>query len=238
MHKIDDEDEVVEEPEGGADRPELNLELANTVLEIAGKLSQDLFDIDLALVKCKEALAVLQPMKSGRIDVKFWRRRTLPGTHPCVIKWRRLRGGLQPAQKGLKQRRLVPGAHPEKRMWTADRLKVQRLSMQANRSKGFRETHPWVVEVLDLVQELTETRAAVMSQLAGLRWYEKRWGQTKRERVKAIARTVELKMSGYRAVAAKLKDLDAQEREEARQLVERANEAERLRTWVVRKKDD
>jgi hypothetical protein len=237
MREIDD-DHVLDEGDGGPETPELNQDLGKSVLEIVALLTQDIFEIDLQLVKCKQALGLLQPMKSGRVDVRFWRRRTLPGRHPVVIKWRRLKAGLQQARRGVKQRRNVPGVDPEKRMWTADRLKVKRLSMQANRSRGFAETHPWVVEVLDLVQELADARAGVVEQLSALRRNERRWGQVRRDRVAEIGQVLGRKMGGYEAVAQKLKELNEQEAEEARMLVEEANEAQRRRTWVVRKKAD
>ena len=102
--------------------------------------------------------------------------------------------------------------------------------------KGFAETHRWVVQVLDFAQELMESRAAVLEQLSALRWYESRWGQVRRDRTAEILGVIEGSMKGYEAVAAKLKELDEQETAEARRLVEEANEAQRLRKWVVREK--
>lgn len=238
MREIDDDDEVLEAADGGSDTPALNEELADAVLQIAAQLTQDVFEVDLQLVKCKKALALLQPMKAGRIDLKFWGRKTVPGKHPTAMRWQRLRAGLQPAQRGVKQRRQVAGIDPEKRMWTAERLKVKRLSMQAKRSKGFAETHPWVVEVLDMAQELMEVRALVLEQLSALRWYESRWGSIRRARVTELGAMLDRKMLGYEAVAQKLQELNAQEAEEARRLVEEANESERLRSWVIRKPGD
>ncbi len=236
MSEINGPDQTPGAEVGSSEVPEMNLELATDVLEIVGRLAGDIFEIDQQLLKCKRALALLQPMKDGRIDLRFWSKHTIPGRHPAPLRWRKLPAGLHPAKRGEKQRRPVPGIFQERRMWTAEKISVKRLSMQARRSRGFGATHQWVVEVLDLTQELMEVRAVLLEQLSALRWYERRWGQTRRARVMEIGILLDRKMKGYEAVAEKMKELDAQEKEEARKLIEEANEAERRRTWVIRGK--
>ena len=234
MPEIDQDDYMSEEADGGSDLPAMNTELAQTLCDIVAQLVGDLMQIDLQLVKCKRALALLQPKKHGRLDLKFWKKETIPGKHPAPVRWRRLKAGLQPPRRGVKQDRRVPGVGPRQRKWTALRVPAKRLSMQAKRSRGFVETHPWVVEVLDMTQKLLEARARLLEQLSSLRRYEARWGQVGRDWVAGIGEDLDAKMPGWEVVAAKMKELDRAEAEEARRLVEKTNEADRLRTWVVR----
>ncbi len=234
MPEFDQDDHISDEPEGGSDLPAMNSELAETLGDIVAQLVGDLMQIDLQLVKCKRALALLQPKKDGRIDLKFWKKPTIPGKHPSPVRWRRLKAGLEPPRRGVKQGRQVPGVDPRKRRWTAIRVPAQRLSMQAKRSMGFVETHPWVVDVLDTAQKLLEARGRLLEQLCSLRRYEARWGKVGREWVAGVGEDLDAKMPGWEVVAAKKKELDRAEAEEARRLVEETNEADRLRTWVVR----
>ena len=85
-----------------------------------------------------------------------------------------------------------------------------------------------------MTQKLLEARGRLLEQLSSLRRYEARWGQVGRDWVAGIGEDLDAKMPGWEAVAAKMKELDRAEAEEARRLVEKTNEADRLRTWVVR----
>jgi len=162
MLEIDQDDHMSDEADGGSDLPAMNTELAQTLGDIVAQLVGDLMQIDLQLVKCKRALALLQPKKDGLLDLKFWKKETIPGKHPAPVRWRRLKAGLQPPRRGVKQDRQVPGVDPRQRKWTALRVPAKRLSMQAKRSRGFVETHPWVVEVLDMTQKLLEARGRLL----------------------------------------------------------------------------
>ena len=103
MLEIDQDDHMSDEADGGSDLPAMNTELARTLGDIVAQLVGDLMQIDLQLVKCKRALALLQPKKDGRLDLKFWKKETIPGKHPAPVRWRRLKAGLQPPRRGVKQ---------------------------------------------------------------------------------------------------------------------------------------
>lgn len=154
-----------------SDVPHLNDELAAELKGVVDDLVYHLFMIDSLLARYKEGLALLQPLASGRIDIKYWGG-YLPGRHPTAIAYRCLGPGRTlPLKKGEKKDRnqSLSKRTSNKLVYAPFRLKRENLVKQAKRSGKFRESLPQVKFVLGDVDKLQDMRATVVENLRRFR---------------------------------------------------------------------
>ena len=148
----------------------MNNELLQDVLNMAGEMVASMFQIDLELEKCRKALSLLQPSRAGRLDMRYWSHKTIPGKHPQLIRWKLLKRGQQPLLRGVKRKRVAKSEHsPMAARWSGEKLPHKGMTKMALKSKGFQDTHEFVVEVLRITQGLLELRAAVVKRLGLIR---------------------------------------------------------------------
>jgi hypothetical protein len=215
----------------------MNKELVEEVVGVVANMVTSLFEIDLELEKCKKALSLLQPHAPGRLDMRFWSHKTIPGKHPQLIRWMLLRPGLQAPVRGVKQRRASKGHghHPAKLSWTGLKLRHKAMTQWAKRSKGFQDTHEFVVEVLRAMQVLLDTRSVLLERLSTIRRDEARWGAARRSKVKTIGSYLDSRMPGWERVAGEVKKIRSEEAAQARRLIEEANASRDARKWGRRR---
>lgn len=214
----------------------MNKELVEEVVDVVANMVATLFEIDLELEKCKKALALLQPQRPGRLDIRFWSHKTIPGKHPQLIRWMLLRPGLQAPVRGVKQRRAAKGQNSSaKQSWTGLKLRHKAMTQWAKRSKGFQDTHEFVVEVLKAMQALLDIRAVLLERLSAIRRDDARWGKGRREKVKAIGTYLDGRLPGWGRVAEEVWKIKSEEAEQARRLIEAANASRDARKWGKRK---
>lgn len=214
----------------------MNKVLADEVVDVVVNMVATLFEIDLELEKCKKALNLLQPHSPGKLDMRFWSHKTIPGKHPQLIRWMMLRQGLQAPVRGLKQRRAANGQkRAEKHGWSGRKLRHKAITQWAKRSKGFGDTHEFVVEVLRAMQVLLDVRAVLLERLGAIRRDEARWGKSRREKVRTVATYLDGRMPGWERVAKEVQKIRSEEAEEAQRLIEAANASRDARQWGKRR---
>ncbi len=163
----DDEPEVFIRPSKEvkeSDVPQLNEEWANEMKQTADDLSFQAFLIDSKLETYKEALALLQPHASGRIDIKFWRG-YVPGKHPYAIVWKGLgRGRVLPLPKGMKKdkNRSLKQRTSDKYYYAPFKLGATGLRLRAKRSGKFLDSVKQVKELLGKIERLLAMRAKIV----------------------------------------------------------------------------
>lgn len=214
----------------------MNKALVEEVTDIVMNTVAGIFEIDLELEKCKKALYLLQPQKPGKLDLRFWTHKTLPGKHPQLFRWVLLRQGLQAPVRGVKQRRGVKsGKNPRQLNWSGVKLRHKAMTQWARRSKGFQDTHEFVVDVLRSMQGLLDIRSVLVERLSIIRRDEARWGAARRRKVAEIGRFLDQRMAGWERVSTELAKMREEEAVKARRLVAEANAASASRKWGVRK---
>ncbi len=154
-----------------SDIPELNEELATALKGAADDLAFHLYMIDRALARYKEALALVQPHATGRIDIKYWQGK-LPGKHPYAIAWKCLGPGRSlPLPKGHKKSKagsLEQRTSP-KLVYGAFKLKTGGLAKRAKRSGKFLESLEKTRFILGKVDTLLTMRANVVENMRRFR---------------------------------------------------------------------
>ena len=154
-----------------SDVPHLNDELAVELNRVVDDLKHHLFMIDSLLARYKEALAHLQPLAAGRIDIKYWAG-YLPGRHPVAVAYRCLgRGRVLPLKKGEKKDRSqsLSKRTSNRLVYAPFRLKRENLVKRAKRSGKFRESLAQVKSVLSHVDQLLDMRATVVENVRRFR---------------------------------------------------------------------
>jgi hypothetical protein len=233
MAKYPGDELVLIEEDQDAKVPTKNEGLRTELVRIVNDLIEDLFRIDVVLAQCRDLLVLMQPARPGRIDLRFWKHKTIAGKHPGMCRWQRLRPGLQPAQHGLKQRRMVRGEDPQAWKWTAEKLPRTGLKRLAKRSGAYQPTHRFAVMLLERIEELLAHRAALTGRVGTLRFYENRWAGRKRDRVEAIGAYVTANTPGLHRVAKVVAEEHKREAEIGRRLVEQANRERAARQYRV-----
>lgn len=213
----------------------MNKELVEEVTDIVINTVAGIFEIDLELEKCRKALNILQPKRAGRLDMRFWSHKTIPGKHPQLIRWMLLKRGQQPLVRGVKLRRVPLSERSTMALrWSGKKLRHKAMTQWARRSKGFQDTHEFVVEVLRAMQGLLDIRSVLVERLSIIRRDEARWGSARRRKVAEIGRFLDQRMAGWERVSLELAKIQEEESLEARRLVAEANAASASRKWGVR----
>lgn len=137
---------------------ELNEEMEKELTAKVERLTIHLYMLDQRIENLKEGLALLQPHGTGRIDIRYWKKK-IAGRHPVPVVWVGERIG------SLAQLR-IQGNSPltarRKRLYLPVRLPAGRLSMFARRKGRFAKTVVSVREVLKYLQVLMDARQVLL----------------------------------------------------------------------------
>ena len=143
--------------------PALNEELDAELVVSVHELIRHLYRVDCVLAYCKHALKALQPMSSGRLDIRWWGG-GLAGRHPYVFRWVGLQRNRQIPVRGKQQvqrRAIERRDHPNQRVYSGIKLPRKNLKRRALKTGLFRECWAEVQEVLALVDDLLKMRKAI-----------------------------------------------------------------------------
>jgi hypothetical protein len=97
-------------------------------------LAELVIQIDIQLAKIDEALGKLQPWKSGKLRIKWWKKRGK--LVPCVVKW----------------------IHVRSRLWRAERVSLESLVLVVKTSHEWRADSPVVKDLMRMTKRLLDLR--------------------------------------------------------------------------------
>jgi hypothetical protein len=156
---------------GDSEFPQHNDGLDEELVQDMHGLTAHLYFLDTRIHMCREALALLQPLASGRIDIRYWKRKTLPGRHPCVFQWKVMPAGWHwnKAEQAKLRGNGGLARRGRQRVATALRLPVGGLRRRSKKKGLFAETADKVSEVLSLLDELMKARRALIENIRRIR---------------------------------------------------------------------
>ncbi|MBV0882157.1 hypothetical protein KTQ42_23045 [Noviherbaspirillum sp. L7-7A] len=114
---------------------------ANTLVELV-------IQIDIQLAKIDEALGKLQPWKSGKLRIQWWKKRGK--LVPSVVKWIYGRTGL----------------------WRAERVKLESLVLVVKTSHEWRADSPVVKDLMRMSKTLLVLRARALGKIQNFKMTE------------------------------------------------------------------
>lgn len=184
--------------------PELNEELGVELTKEVDDLVFHIYMLDNEIDKYREALRLLQPHGTGRVDIRYWKTKIV-GKHPIPFYWKGMPlGWKKPLKKGQKHSKNVSlsGRHPRKRFYNAVPVATgAKLTMVAKKTGKFRETREEVKEVLLSLEKLLAMRKTVLENQRRFRISNTKAIAAHNAIMRRMDAEIAQKMPGWRAFA-------------------------------------
>lgn len=172
MDSIDDNDLQVwmrpKREKKPSEFPHLNEELKAELEQLAEGLVCHIYLIDRQILDYRDALRLLQPHGSGRMDLRYWKKERTPGRHPTPFVWKRL---THPPPKSLNgeqsqsKRKSLDQQVARTYAYSAFKIPDTGLRLHAKRKGKFEKTLQQVKEVLGRIEKLLRMRATIFEAL-------------------------------------------------------------------------